>query len=209
MLLMQTRLLVLGVLSSFSVLMSSAAYSQTVAAPAAALPAVASPVITNGAWPEKWAQVTFTDAQAARHTYVFNEPLQAKEWADVNEKMATLLGMAKLNVSPEYVSYRMGAVALMGPADYATDVQSLPNGSSAQLPWVTLVQPRDATETNCMTLAVVGGKVQGCGDSWQGGLTQDKMACFQGKTYVKCQLQCIEQIYKKPLATTPGACPAP
>jgi hypothetical protein len=179
---------------------------------AQSLPPGAGPQIINSSrWPQPWAQVDSLDSTGTHHSFVFYEALQRKEWSDVDAKLAQLLKRKAVTVSPEYVAFRMGASALVAPALYGKDPKALNtkfDGIAHPPAWLTLIQPRDQAETNCLALSYKAGKASGCGDQWQGGITNSKLECYQGKTYLKCHLRCIEKIYSRQMATAPGACEA-
>jgi len=72
-----------------------------------------------------------------------------------------------------------------------------------------LIQPIDKAEANCLTIGrepEPNGKVAGCGDVWQGGLQDIELACYNGHTYLKCHIDCINAIYKHKTQYTNGPC---
>ena len=69
-----------------------------------------------------------------------------------------------------------------------------------------MVSAIDTEEVNCLAMSKKNGKLAGCGDTWLDGLTADETVCFKGKTYLKCQVECIQKIYNRDLELTPGFC---
>lgn len=115
------------------------------------------------------------------------------------------------NVSYEYVLYKLGATALYSFAHFFDDGEGL-NTISEKLrntmtpdlkPIVHFIHPKDEKEAYCLNVNWTGSN---CTDVFQDGLQEDEVACFRGKPYLKCQIECKEIVSGRNLDFTEGPC---
>lgn len=148
----------------------------------------------------------------------------AGPWREVVDNMAILLNKPGLKLSFEYLQYRSG-YQIMKDVDYAAECSQFPELESdvqelMELQktrplvkddfkgpkWIHMVNAIDTEEANCLAMSKKNGKLAGCGDIWQDGITSDETVCFKGKTYLKCHVECIQKIYNRELDLKPGFC---
>ena len=148
----------------------------------------------------------------------------ARTFKEFTDQMAIHLGKPDMKLSFDWIQYREG-FKVMGDVEYAVDCQSfkpmdeevrelMKKSDAGTLTkedfkggrWIHQIQPIDREEANCMALSKINGVYGGCGDIWQGGVTEDKVQCINGKNYMKCHVSCIEKIYKRDLEKTEGFC---
>ncbi len=191
-------------------------------------------IIGTAAWADEGPQLPWADKCARIVSYrgtpkLYNGFSQynwiGPVWADIEVLMAELLGKPKVQISFEYVNYRSGD-EITSNASYAPGCNDFPEdddelkslneksragtliASDFKGPrWLHLIQPIDRDEVNCLALSKINGKLGGCGDLWQDGVTSDEVVCFNKKTYLKCHVACIQKIYSRDLKATPGFCP--
>lgn len=158
---------------------------------------------------------------------VYNYVLLGGAFSDHERAIEELQNLPKgsVKVSPEFIEYRFGRIAIYRETPYLEDLQETyvladevkaaqAKAKSGEFSredlkgpnWINLIQAIDKEEVNCLSISRVNGKTQGCGDPWQGGLTEDELVCFKGKTYIKCHVECIEKIYDRKLEVTEGSC---
>lgn len=135
----------------------------------------------------------------------------AGPWRESSAVIARLTGKPRAIVSPEYIAFRSGAVTLIAPAVYGFYGAMPPfqSGYDAAHPWLNLVQfPADSRGDDCVSLNLVGGAVSGCGDVWQDGIDPaNELACYEGKTYLRCHLWCAQQTLGRAFSYANGPCP--
>jgi hypothetical protein len=141
---------------------------------------------------------------------LFIEDNVRSPWSDSSAVVSQLAGRPAI-VSAEYIAFRSGATALVAPAVYG-QVGALPPfeaGRSAARPWLQLVQfPSDSRGDDCVSLNRVGRHVSGCGDVWQDGIDPaNELACYQGQTWLRCHLWCVQQTTGRAIAFANGPCP--
>lgn len=75
--------------------------------------------------------------------------------------------------------------------------------------WVHLLKPIDDEEEQCLWLVKVNNRYTGCGDPWHDGLTPNEVVCIDGRTYLKCHIDCIKRIHRREGAINDqlGFCP--
>lgn len=148
----------------------------------------------------------------------------AVAWKDVITDMGTLLNKPNLKLSFDYIQYRTG-YQLMKEVDYATDCNSFEEVDTEvkelfelqktrpltkedfKTPrWIHMVNPLDTEEVNCLAMSKKNGKLFGCGDLWQDGISEDEAVCIKGKTYLRCHVSCMEKIYNRQIELEPGFC---
>ncbi len=145
-------------------------------------------------------------------------------WREYIADLAVLMNKPNIKMSFEYLQFRAG-YQIMKNVEYASDCNALPEldaetkallelqktrkltSDDFKSPtWIHMVSAIDTEEVNCLAMSKKNGKLSGCGDIWQDGLTADEAVCFKGKTYLKCQVECIQKIYNRDLELTPGFC---
>lgn len=146
-------------------------------------------------------------------------------WGELEQGLAVLAGRPSVKVSYEFVQTRYGHLVISA-AEYAPDCQSFPADDAEILMlkaksaaktlkqddfkgprWLHLVKAIDSEEDQCVSYNRVAGRWSGCGDMWQGGMTEDKVVCFNNRSYPRCQVECIKKIYKRDLEVQDGFCP--
>jgi hypothetical protein len=158
---------------------------------------------------------------------VYNYVLLGNAFSDHERAIEELQNLPKgsVKISPEFIEYRFGRIAIYRETPYIEDLQTpyelndevkLAQAKSAKREltkedlkgpnWINLIQAIDKEEVNCLSISRVDGKTQGCGDPWQDGLQEEELVCFKGKTYIKCHVECIEKIYNRKLELTEGSC---
>lgn len=158
---------------------------------------------------------------------VYNYVLLGSAFSDHERAIEEAQNLPKnsVKVSPEFIEYRFGRIAMYRETPYIEDLQTpyelsdevknaQAKSKAGELTredlkgpnWINLIQAIDKEEVNCLSISRVDGKAQGCGDPWQGGLQDDELVCFKGKTYIKCHVECIEKIYDRKVETTEGPC---
>jgi hypothetical protein len=192
--------------------------------------ALAAFVMTLSAWAQ---EVPWTDKCARVHILTTKKELivQTTEyswfsggWRDVENVLAQIPGHPLKPLSYEFIQFRAGHLVI-SQAEYAPDCQSFPE-QDAEISrlrakartsgltqddfkgrrWIHLVKPIDLEEERCVAYGKINNRWQGCGDVWQGGLSDDKVVCFNGKNYPRCQVDCIKRIYNRQLELTDGYC---
>lgn len=145
-------------------------------------------------------------------------------WREYIADLAVLMKNPNIRMSFEYLQYRAG-YQIMKNVEYAEDcnqfgelddetkellalqkTRPLTKDDFKGPTWIHMVSGIDVEEANCLAMSKKDGKVAGCGDVWQDGVTPDEAVCFKGKTYLKCHVQCIEKIYNRTLELKPGFC---
>lgn len=145
-------------------------------------------------------------------------------WREYIADLAILMKKPDIKMSFEYLQYRAG-YQVMKAVDYAEDCNQMPDlddetkalmelQKTRKLTlddfkgptWIHMVSGIDVEEANCLAMSKKDGKLAGCGDIFQDGVTEDEAVCFKGKTYLKCHVQCIEKIYNRTLELKPGFC---
>ena len=131
----------------------------------------------------------------------------------------------ELKLSLEQLQYTLGDFKIMRPVEYAatcedfdeldadtTRLLELQNqrkltpsdfGGSA---WIHMVTAIGQDELMCLNYVERNGQVTGCGDIWQGGLTEDEVVCREGKTLLKCHVECITRLNNSNPTIQPGFC---
>lgn len=146
-------------------------------------------------------------------------------WRETIDMMAELLNKPGMKLSFEYMQYRAGFQIMKREVDHGVDCNSIPPldaETEALLKlqetrpltkddftgpnWVHTLQALDREEVNCLAMSKINGKLNGCGDVWQGGITEDEAVCIQGKTYIKCHVDCLLDIYDREIELQPGSC---
>lgn len=174
-------------------------------------------------WSGTCAQVYFMTGQRKLSSLVTQYNWISMAWSEREPGLALLAGKAKVKVSPEYTVLHDGKlvvseavyrsdcnfpapdpeiVALSAKSDAGTLTTADFRGSR----WIHLVKPIDLTEERCVDVFLDHGRWSGCGDPWQDGLSDNEVVCFQGKNYLRCQVECIKDIYQRPLTLAPGRC---
>ncbi len=147
------------------------------------------------------------------------------DWGELEQGLAILAGKPSVKISFEFLQTRYGHLVISA-AEYAPDCQSFSaddaeirmlkeksqNGTLKQddfkgARWLHLVKAIDSEEDHCVSYNRVAGRWSGCGDIWQGGMTEDKVVCFNKRSYPLCQVECIKRIYRRELEVRPGFCP--
>lgn len=178
-------------------------------------------------WPDKCAKVISLKAEGNLAPSIAQHEWIKPGWYEIEALIAEQLKVPSVKISLEYVNYRSGD-EIVSHAEYAPDcfkgpfredddkLKALYAKSKAQTltkddftgpKWIHLVQAMDREEVNCLALSKVDGKLGGCADQWQGGLTEDKVVCLKNKTYLKCHVECMEKIYERKVDVQPGFCP--
>lgn len=136
-----------------------------------------------------------------------------------------LHGDPTLRLSFEHLQYSMGAYRVMRPVDYAADCESF-SELDAQTQhllevqeqrrltlddfrgsdWIHMVTAIGQDELVCLNYVDRDGSVTGCGDVWQGGLTAEEVICHEGKTYLKCHVDCVARLNGSNPNLQPGFC---
>lgn len=147
-------------------------------------------------------------------------------WASAAQQMSEILGIPVTKLSPEYLAMKLGHMVL-GKTEYSDsfdfpepnqEIENLLERSQTEQlsfedfkgpQWLHLLKPIDDEEEACLWAGNANGKWTGCGDVWQGGLTEDKVVCFENKTYLKCHIDCMKKIYHREneINVQPGFCP--
>lgn len=146
-------------------------------------------------------------------------------WRETIDMMAVLSNKPQMKLSFEYVQYRAGYRIMKREVDHGVDCNSVPEIDAEtqalvdlqkERPltsddfkgpnWIHTLQAIDREEVNCLALSKINGKLNGCGDVWQDGITEDEAVCFKGKTYIKCHMDCLMNIYDRELDLQPGFC---
>ncbi len=146
-------------------------------------------------------------------------------FAEMNALIAKLTGDPKAFITPEYLNFYMGYEAI-GFTDYAKDqgdfvideeLQAIQAKSDAgtlvkedfknNRRWIHIVNAIDKEEINCIAISVIAGVTAGCGDVWQGGITDDEVVCHKDYNYLKCHVGCLNKIYNRQAEVTEGFCP--
>lgn len=146
-------------------------------------------------------------------------------WADEDAIIRRVTGNPDAIHSPEYTMYRFGHEVIVRPALYFH--HPVPGGYANALgemaqpatefslanPYMYLIPPRtngvsadgepieNEADKRCL---IVMGDGSGCGDLFQGGVSEDEIACVDGKTYFRCHLAC-----RGITDFQPGRCVAP
>jgi len=176
-------------------------------------------------WSDKCARIYVLNSKKELQVQSYQYSWYGGMWRELEGVLAQIAGRAVLPVSYEFIQTRDGHLAI-SHAEYAADCQSFPPADAEIVRlqeksraktltledlkgnrWVHLVKPIDLEEERCVSYGKINNRWQGCGDVWQGGLTEDKVVCFNGKNYPRCQIDCIKKIYKRELALTDGYCP--
>lgn len=146
-------------------------------------------------------------------------------WRETIDMMAELLKKPGMKLSFEYMQYRAGFRVMKREVDHGVDCNSIPPldaETEALLElqktrplteddfkgpnWVHTLQALDREEVNCLAMSKINNKLNGCGDVWQDGITEDEAVCIQGKTYIKCHVDCLLDIYDREIELQPGSC---
>ncbi len=150
-------------------------------------------------------------------------------WGEVEAEMGILMNRPNLQISLEYLNYRAGN-HVTNVAEYAADCNAFPTNENDDPEvkelsdkseagtltlndfkgpkWLHMIQPIDTEEANCLAISKKNGVLAGCADIWQDGITNEEVVCFEGKTYSKCHMNCMNKIYNRKLDLTNGFCPA-
>lgn len=115
------------------------------------------------------------------------------------------------NASYEHVLYKLGATALYsfahfvenGDELYEVDQKLTALITKDMKPIVNFIHPKNEKEAYCLNVNWTGSN---CTDVFQDGLQEDEMACFRGKPYLKCQIECKEIVSGRNLDFTEGTC---
>lgn len=115
------------------------------------------------------------------------------------------------NASYEHVLYKLGATALYSFAHYVDSgeaLRELDQKLRLQIkpdmkPIVNFIHPKNEKEAYCLNVNWTGSN---CPDVFQDGLQEDELACFKGKQYLKCQIECKEIVSGRNLDFTEGTC---
>ncbi|MAZ49079.1 MAG: hypothetical protein CME65_10985 [Halobacteriovoraceae bacterium] len=115
------------------------------------------------------------------------------------------------NASFEHALYKLGATALYTFAHYVEGSDGLSDISekfrellkSDLKPIVHFIHPKTTEEAYCLNVNWTGSN---CPDVFADGLQESEMACFRGKPYIKCQIQCKEITSGRTLDYTEGPC---
>ena len=176
-----------------------------------------------GPWRDKWSQVPALNERGYLVLMMTTKAGNNSGWEEVNGHISRMTGVPNAVLSPEYAHYRAGTKVMMvsgyGPDSEGIDIseefsrayEASGDGRAKRADlkgpeWIHMVQPLTQAEVNCLTISIKDGNPVGCGDQWQTGITEDKLACFKGQTYLRCHLDCIERIYQRDIDATPGAC---
>lgn len=178
-------------------------------------------------WPQPWAIPI-----SVLHNYeiqrpVYNYVLLGNAFADHERAIEEAQDLPKntVKISAEFIECRFGRIALYRQTVFLDDLQTpyeitdevkaaqakskageLTKADLKGPNWINLIQAIDKEEVNCLSISRTNGKASGCGDPWQGGLNDDELVCFKGRTYIKCHVECIEKIYDRKVETTEGPC---
>ncbi len=181
-------------------------------------------------WPQEWAltisaqrsgpagkQLKFLPGYTTKATIT-------NPFREINALIAKMTGKINPVISPEYMNYYMG-YEVIGNTIYGPDMASLPMDDEIKSimqksdagtltkedfksrRWIHLVNALDLKEKNCLAISVIAGKVGGCGDIWQDGLTDEEVVCHNGYNYLKCHVDCMNTIYNRQAEVQPGFCP--
>lgn len=163
-----------------------------------------------GSAPGLLAQLWYADGAREVRPFLI-EANVAGPWSESSAVIARLSGKPRAIVTPEYIAYRSGAIALVAPAvfGFMNAMPPFQAGYDAARPWLNLVQfPADSRGDDCTSLNLVGNAVSGCGDVWQDGIDPaNELACYEGKTWLRCHLWCAQQTLGRPVNYTNGPCP--
>lgn len=116
-----------------------------------------------------------------------------------------------VDISYELVLYKLGATALYSFAHFVDSGNEL-NELDQKLrelmtddlkPIVNFIHPKNEKEAYCLNVNWTGSN---CPDVFNDGLQEDELACFNKKTYVKCQIECKEIVSGRNLNFTDGPC---
>ncbi len=149
-----------------------------------------------------------------------------------NALKETIRDYAKLHKDPdlklslEHLQFTLGYFKVIRAVDYAptcNDFEPLdaPTQALVELQkerkltpadfrgpqWIHMVSGIDKEEVGCINYRKVGTELMGCGDIWQGGLTEDEVVCYEGKNIPKCYVDCLADIYSHQAKLQPGFCP--
>lgn len=147
-------------------------------------------------------------------------------WRETANEQSQLLGIPVSKISPGYMLMMMGHLVL-GVSSFSSSYQfedpsvemeallklsqerQIATSELTGPSWIHLLKPIDKEEEACLWEARKNGQLVGCGDMWQGGLTDDKVVCVGERTFLKCQIDCIKTIYnrEKEIDARPGFCP--
>lgn len=140
------------------------------------------------------------------------------------EHLTQLMGTPVSKISPEFVQMTSGDLVI-GQPDYSSsfdfpevgqEVASMLERSATgklsldefQGPrWIHMIKPIDDEEEACLWIVKNDGRYTGCGDPWQDGLRDDEVVCIGKRTYLRCHVDCLKQIYQRESASVPGFCP--
>lgn len=146
-------------------------------------------------------------------------------WREIIADMAILMNKPDLKLSFEYMQYRAGYRIMKDTVDHAADCNQMPDADTEIVElkkksdagtltkddfkgprWIHTLQAIDVEEANCMAMSKKAGKLAGCGDVWQDGITSDEAVCIKDKTYIKCHVDCLAKIYDRTIESKPGFC---
>lgn len=181
------------------------------------------------------AQSPWPASSQTGHTYVFHKGTVARRnwdkgtvariYEHIGKGVAELLGLPSTVISPSYAWYQYGLDVMYrenfytaGAApfgDVPGDIAPLLNRRDIKKNeltgpnWIHLIRWIETEEARCLNANnKATGKWTGCPDPWQGGLQDDELVCFENKTYVKCQIECMERIHQHKIDYVAGACKA-
>lgn len=179
-------------------------------------------------WEQSWARPVLIDTDMKMRTPAYHYLLLGTAFKEIESYIEEIQGKPKgsVKISADYIEYRFGYPYIYRNTFYTEDPQArvefndevnevIEKSKAGTLTkedlkgpnWIHLVQALDTEEANCLAVSRKNNVSRGCADQWQdGGLTDDKLVCFKGKTYIKCHVECMEQIYKRKVETTPGPC---
>ncbi len=174
-------------------------------------------------WPASCAKVHSLTSQRRLVTREFTHSSIAMPWREREVGLAAVAGKPRVRVSPEYAEAQDGRL-VVGQAIYSADCRFPPDdpeiialraksAAGTLTPadfrgprWVHLVKPIDEEEERCVQLHQARGRWSGCGDVWQDGLNDNEVVCFQGKSYPRCHVECVQSIYRRLLTLQQGYC---
>jgi hypothetical protein len=182
------------------------------------------------AWPQPVALVSFRLDGGRAVTAILDETMaQSDDVADYNKALGELLHRDGVTMSPEFLIYITNppdqyARAVGRPTRYYATAAAVPASVAAPRAWVELLYKLDGLSATdqaklsppekdrlaaydaCLNVGRADGKTSGCGDVWQDGLDDSALACSEGKTYVRCQLDCKIKYRAPDLTYAPGPC---
>lgn len=184
---------------------------------------ISSALAQEAMWSKTFARIYVLKTERILQGFTTN---YSSAWADSARQMSEIMGKPVEKLSPEYLALKMGHMVL-GKVEYSDSFEFsepseevsnlLERSQSEQLSfedfkgasWLHLLKPIDDEEEACLWAGKKNGKWTGCGDVWQGGLTEDKVVCFENKTYLKCHIDCMKKIYNREdeIVTQSGFCP--